>query len=312
MAAHPVVARLLAAMQASPAPPLWSVPLEEARARTQQLAQVIGPGPEIALIRDLEIPVSGHRIPALLISPPAPDAAMLFLHGGGWVIGSFKDLDAVCRYLALAGNYAILVPDYRLAPEHPYPAALADSHASLSWLSEHCAELFGARLPLIVGGASARGNLAAALAQERRRDLNIKLAAQLLIYPVLDADFETPSYRRYAEDAFLDRKTMRWFWDQYVPNLELRAQPSVSPLRQPDLSGLPPAVIVAAERDPVCSEAEAYAAALESAGVPVASRTFAHVPHGFFTMVNQFDEAKLAISFAVKHLARFIGPDDSL
>jgi acetyl esterase len=306
MPSHPTVARLLDAMRASPSPPLWSVSIDEARARSRQLAQLIGPGPDVASIRDLELYGAGHPITARLISPAEPKAVMLFLHGGGWVIGSFRDLDAACRHLALAGSYAILVPDYRLAPEHPYPAALEDSHACLQWLSEHCKELFGTRLPLIVGGASSGGNLAAALTQQRRGDADITIDAQLLVYPVLDADFETPSYREFSDDPFLDRKTMRWFWDQYVPDTKLRANPAVAPLRQSDLSGLPPTVIIAAERDPTRSETEAYAAALRCAGITVASRTFEKVPHGFFTMVNQFDEAKLAISFAVDNFNRFI------
>jgi acetyl esterase len=306
MVTHPIVSRLLEAMRAAPAPPLWAVPLDEARARTQRLAQMIGPGPEVAIIRDLEISAGGITVPARLISPANPTAMMLFLHGGGWVIGSFKDLDASCRHLAVAGNYAILLPDYRLAPENPYPAALNDSKMALQWLFDRSPRLFGKRLPLIVGGASAGGNLAAALAQQCRANSGARIEAQLLIYPVLDADFETGSYCDFAEDPFLDRITMRWFWDQYVPDTELRKNPSVSPLRQTDLSGLAPAVIIVGEADPLRSEGEAYAAALESAGIRVALRNFAQMPHGFFTMVNQFPEAKLAIAFAVTNLTSFV------
>jgi acetyl esterase len=192
--------------------------------------------------------------------------------------------------------------DYRLAPEHRFPAAAQDALMAVSWLSRSRESLFGKSLPLIVAGDSAGGNLAAVVAQQLQNSA-LQIAAQILIYPVTDANFDTASYEQFAEAPILTRAAMMWYWDQYLPEIERRTDPLAAPIRCADLRGLPPAIIITAEVDPIRDEAEAYADALEKAGVYVARQRFAGVTHGFFGMVNLVAASREAVRYAASELS---------
>jgi acetyl esterase/lipase len=204
------------------------------------------------------------------------EGALLWFHGGGWVIGSLASHDPLCRALAARSRRTVVAVDYRLAPEHVHPAALEDCWTVTKWASRR----FGR---VAVGGDSAGGHLAAVVAV-RARDSQLPLALQILIVPVTDCAFDTASYADNAVGVGLERKTMRWFWEQYVPQLAAADDPEVSPLRTPDLTGVAPALVVTAEYDPLRDEGEAYAARLLAAGVAVEHIRYDGMIHGFLRM----------------------------
>src|SRR5690349_1549625 len=231
-----------------------------ARADAAGLAALIGRGPDVAGVHDVAI----GPIPARVYAPEDPQATVVWFHGGGWVIGGLHTHDAMCRTLANAAQARVVSVAYRLAPEHRFPTALEDAWTALRWVAATYPEA-----PLVVGGDSAGGNLAAVCALRARDRGGPALALQVLVYPITDHDLATRSYRERGDGPSLTRRAMEWFWDQYVPDPAQRANPEVSPLRAVDLSGLPPAVLVSAEHDPLLDEGRAYAQRLRDAGVAV-------------------------------------------
>jgi acetyl esterase len=210
----------------------------------------------------------------------------VWYHGGGWVIGSIDESDTVGRKLAERTSCAVVLVEYRMAPEHRYPTAVDDSYAALEWVGANLEAIAGSTdVPLIVGGDSAGGNLSAVMAQRARDRGGPPIALQVLIYPVTDADLERPSYVDPENQLLLNRDGMIWFWDHYVPDVSRRTEPDASPLHHPDLSGLPPAVVLTAEHDPLRDEGEDYAKRLEEAGVPVNFKRYPGQMHAFFTLV---------------------------
>jgi acetyl esterase len=199
-------------------------------------------------------------------------------------MGSIDHFDVMARKLAERTSCAIVLVDYRLAPEHRYPVAVDDCWAGLQWAAAHLGEIAGRPdAPLIVAGDSAGGNLAAVVARRARDEGGPPLALQVLIYPVTDADLDRPSYVDPENQLLLTRASMVWFWDHYLPDAARRAEPDASPLRAPNLEGLPPAVILTAEHDVLRDEGEAYAARLQEAGVPVDVQRHEGQTHGFFS-----------------------------
>jgi acetyl esterase len=217
--------------------------------------------------------------------PPAGGwPLVVFFHGGGWVICDLDSHDPSCRTITNAVDAVVVSVDYRLAPEHPFPAGPEDCFAGLTWAAGSTAELGADPARIVVAGDSAGGNLAAVVALMAKDRGGPALAGQFLVYPVIAADFDSPSYRDNGEGYFLTEKMMRWFWDQYVPGLADAGHRYVSPITADDLSGLPPAIVVTGELDPLRSEGEAYAAALAKAGVPTWSRCYEGGFHGFFSL----------------------------
>ena len=270
---------VLQALAAAPRIPDSSV--EQARAMWEAFL----PGEPEALedVADLVVPGQTGPLPARLYRPSKePAGIVLFLHGGGWVLGSLRSHDIAVRSLAKRSAWAILAIEYRLAPEAPFPAGLADCHAALDWLGEKRADLGLKDRPIIVAGDSAGGNLAAALAILVRDRGGPHLAGQVLIYPVTDGRADTPSYAERGEGGLLGAADMRWFWNHYAP-AGAALDPLASPILQQDLSGLPPAAVVTAEFDPLRDEGRAYADALQASGVPVEHLHFPDLPHGFLT-----------------------------
>lgn len=209
--------------------------------------------------------------------------AILFLHGGGWVFCGINSHDGFCRRLARETGAVVLAVDYRLAPEHPFPAAPEDAGRALDWLTENATALGVDPSCIIAMGDSAGGNLAAALCLQRR---GAGIAGQVLLYPVLDMDFTTEGYRRFGTGHYNTTDNMRWYWRQYLGGDVLPDPPwAAAPLRAPALVGMPPAVIVVPGRDPTCSEGLAWGRALRAAGVGLRLRYYPDMFHGFLTML---------------------------
>lgn len=295
MTLHPDARQFLDVIAESGAPPLTSMTPDEARAGSAFFVDLIGAGPDVAVVRDIEIPGPSGAIPARVYKPvPDPVGTVVYYHGGGWVLGCLDEFDAVCQALAVASGARVVSVDYRLAPEHRFPAAVDDAFTALVRVAErHPGE------PIVVAGDSAGGNLAAVSALRAREAGGPEIALQVLVYPVVDCDLTRPSYAECSgSDLFLNTAEMVWFWDHYAPDEAERTHPDASPIRASDLAGLPPAYIVVAQHDPLRDEGLAYAAALESAGVPVTVARYDDQIHAFFWLVNVMESADRAVAEA--------------
>jgi acetyl esterase len=224
-----------------------------------------------------------------------PLAAVVYLHGGGWVTCDLDTHDRLCRTLANRSGAAVIAVDYRRAPEHPFPAAVDDGLAALDWTRAHAADLGVDLARLAVAGDSAGGNLAAVIARRDRDGGGAPpLALQVLLLPVTDAAMDTPSYTENADGFYLTHAAMRWYWDHYLGGAD-PLHPDASPLRASDLRGLPPALVVTAEYDPLRDEGEAYAERLRTAGVRVRFRRYEGMVHGFIRWGAAVDAATAAL-----------------
>jgi acetyl esterase len=240
-------------------------------------------------------PRAGSRLPVLV-----------WFHGGGWTLGCLDEYDAVCRALAAAADALVVSVGYALAPEQPFPAGLDDCRRALHWVTDHAESLGGDATRVAVGGDSAGGNIAAAVAL-LARDEGPELALQVLVYPALDAAMDTASWAANGEGYLLEAAQTRWFWSNYTRGGTDPADWRVSPLRAPDLAGVAPAVVVTAEFDPLRDEGESYAQRLADANVPVVARRFDGMIHIFFSMPGAFDAAREAIALVGSELQRVFG-----
>ena len=236
-------------------------------------------------VRDLAIPTPDGELPARLLRPrPGDDMPLaIAFHGGGWVLGDLDGFEPEARLLAKGGDCCVLAVDYRLAPEHRFPAAIDDAFNAVAWASAHARTLGCNPNRLALAGMSAGGNLAAAAAI-MARDADIPgIRHQLLVYPVLDSDLDRPTMHAFGEGLGLERDDMAWFWDHYCPDHAERRDPRASPLQADTLAGLPPAYLALAALDPLLDEALDYAAALQAAGVRTEVRVGPRLIHGFFS-----------------------------
>ena len=206
---------------------------------------------------------------------------MIFYHGGGWVLGSLDGVDCFCRALCQEAQLLVISVDYRLSPEHPFPTGLNDCWAATQWVAKQATLIGGDSRKLLVGGDSAGGNLAAAVALRVKEQASFKLAGQVLIYPVTDLTQSLPSYESFAEGYMLTLESMRWFIQQYLPTGVDLKHPEASVLFAKSLAGLPPTLLLVAEFDPLRDEGLAYAQRLREAGVPVVERNWEGMVHGF-------------------------------
>lgn len=301
---------LLAQLAAMGGPGFHEMEPEEARLVGGGISESFPPGPDMASVRD-ETVTGGDgatfRV-RVLCAIDTPRAAIVFYHGGGWVLGDIDQYDTLGRQLAARTGAAVILVDYRKAPEHPYPAAAHDAWDALQWVDANIKAIAGKRVPIIVAGDSAGGNLAAVVAQRAKAENGPDIALQLLVYPVTDAAMDTPSYANPDNQLLLNAPLMEWFWDHYVPNKEDRSKPDASPIRAEDLSGLPPALVVTAEYDVLRDEAEAYGEALKAAGVPVTMKRFDRQMHNFFAMPGMLPAAATALEYVGQqidhHLAK--------
>ena len=267
---------------------------------------------EMAEIRDLVIPSTEREIPARLYHPdPGTDVPLVvWFHGGGWVLGTLDLADSVATFLAHEANVAVLSVDYRLAPQHPFPAAADDCLAAAAWAMTHPDQLGIDASRVAIGGDSAGGNLAAVVTQDLHRNGNTPpVAAQFLVYPITDHDPDRPSMIEFAEGYILSRDIMNWFHEQYAPNPADREAVRYSPIKAEDLSGLPPAVVLLAEADVLHDEGLAYGQRLQDAGVPTEMHVATGMIHGFIGNWMISPNAETEFRTAIQHLSRFLHSD---
>ena len=292
-----------------PTTPLEQLSPQQARDDMLRQTALLGRGEGVEKIEDLLAPGPNGAIPIRIYTPAgqAPRGCLVFFHGGGFVIGSIETHDAMCRMIANASGTVIASVDYRLAPEHKYPAAAEDAYAATCWIAEQSRRLDLDPKRIAVGGDSAGGNLAAVTTMMARERGGPALAFQLLLYPVTDAYLDTTSYGQYAEGYLLTRAAMAWFWEHYLNDAAEREHPYASPLRAEDLSGLPPALVITAECDPLCDEGEAYARRLEAAGVPVTLTRYSGMIHGFIRRAKLLSQGRKAVEQIAEALRANLG-----
>lgn len=251
----------------------------------------------VASAVDRTIPGPAGKIPVRVYTPEGkgPFPVLLFYHGGGWVLGSINTHDEVPRSICHRSGAVVVSVDYRLAPEHKFPAPLDDCYAALTWVAEHAAEIGGDPGRLAVGGDSAGGNLAAAVAIKARDERGPKISLQALLYPVINHNFDTASYHQMTTGFGLTREGMQAFWRDYLAQPADGANPLASPLQAKDLAGLPPALIITAHFDVLRDEGEAYAARLAQAGVPVVCTRYTAMNHGFIRQAASYDDGRKAL-----------------
>ncbi len=283
-----------------PAPPLQELPIEEARRTFDRLRLTLGgPPAPVGATEALVLPGPDGEIRARLYVPEGEGdrltPGLIFFHGGGWVFGNLESHDGVCRALCREARVRVLAVDYRLAPEHRFPAAVEDAVAATEWASSHAATLGIDPVRLAVGGDSAGGNLAAVVALHAREH-GPALRFQLLIYPATDTRTDTRSYEANATGYSLERETMVWFFDQVAPEAADRADPRLAPLRAASHAGLPPALVVTAGFDPLRDDGTAYAEALRRAGTPVTLAENPGLIHGFVGLGAVCDAGSASLS----------------
>lgn len=295
------------ALDAAPAADFRSQGPTEVRANFNRMAaQLKKPADRPAHIEDRTI----GRGPSIRLYRPegsGPFAALLFFHGGGWVVGDLDSHDHVCRSLCTRAGVVVVSVDYRLAPETPFPGPLDDCETALRWTADHAGELDIDARRIAVGGDSAGANLAIGLALRTRDRGGLPVAFQLLIYPVTDRNFETASYREFASGYGLTRANMMWFWECYLPGSG--ALPTeAAPLRAPSLKGLPPAFVLSAEFDVLRDEGEAFARRLHKEGVPVRGMRLQGMNHGCIRMGAVYPQADRAVTECAEALREALRP----
>jgi acetyl esterase len=287
------------------APSISSLPIGKARALWDLSA--FGQPEAVADIREFAIPAAGASIAARFYGPSDnPSGLIVYYHGGGWTLGSLDSHDLPLRAFANMTGAAILSIDYRLAPEHPFPAGLEDCYAALVWAKQHQTELVGGAKPLLVAGDSAGGNLAAVVPLLARDRKGPKIDGQLLLYPTIDGRCGTPSFTERADGGLLSSKDMWWFWSTYIADQTQRLDPRASPCLADNHRDLPPAIVVVAEFDPLRDEGLAYAAQLRAAGNEAALLRYGTLPHGFFNSLNIVDAAGAAVREISRHVRQMI------
>jgi acetyl esterase len=297
----PDAAAVFKAFQEAGRPPYETVSPAEARALYLKGRVVTNPEPpELASVAPLAIPAPHGSIPARIYTPKAlrkKDGlapVLVFFHGGGWVIGDLDSHDVVCRKLADEGQLMVISVDYRLAPEHKFPAAVDDAIAATEWIAANAPKLGIDASRLMVGGDSAGGNLAAVVAIAARDGNGPAIAGQLLIYPATESARTHPSHSEPETSILLTHSVTKWFYDQYLGSAADAHDWRASPARANTLIGLPPAYVLTAGADPLRDEGDEYATRLKQAGIPVTYRHFPGQFHGFFTMGKLLQQANVA------------------
>ncbi len=294
-------------------PQLYTQTLAEARAADLASIQAAGGEPEPVLeVTDLVIPGPGGDLPVRVYRPvdEKPLPALLYFFGGGWVLGTIDTADGICRSLANATGALVVVPGYRLAPEHPFPAAIEDCYAAVRWVAAHASEIGADPARLAVAGDSAGGNIAAGVTLRARTDAAVALVGQVLVYPNTDQLADDESMRQGDDPWLFNHHSVAWYRSHYLANPDDALDPLASPLRAESLDGLPSALVITAEFDPLRDQGEAYAHRLAESGVPVELTRYPGMVHGFFGMAGTIDAGRAAIIQAATHLrAWFATPE---
>jgi acetyl esterase len=294
-------------------PPIQDQTVAQARAQMDLSTHFLGPLPRVRRVEDRTIHGPGGAIRIRVITPEhassdEPRPIVVYFHGGGWVLGNIESHEGVCRAGANASGAIVATVDYRLAPEHRFPAAAEDAYAAVAWIAAHAGEFGGDPGRVAVAGDSAGGNLAAVACLMARDRGGPSLRGQVLVYPIIDYNLHNASYRQYAEGYFLTRAEMAWYWEQYVEKLDDRWHPHASPCRANDLRGLPRALVITAEYDVLRDEGEAYAGQLQAAGVPTKLSRYDGMIHGFVRRFPFFDQGRAAIEEIGRIVRSMLGP----
>ena len=311
---HPQTRALLDFIEQRGIPPTHTLSVADARAYYRDRRHVTQPAPpEMALVRDLAAGGPHGSIPLRLYRPSGSSATetlpvLVYYHGGGWVIGDLDTHDTLCRELATGAGCAVVSVDYRMAPEQRFPAAVDDCMAAAYWVRDHAAELRLDAARLAVGGDSAGGNLAAVVAITARDSGDLPIAFQLLIYPATDQHRSHPSHTENGQGYLLTSDTMAYFTGHYLPERAQYDDWRASPLLHPDLSNLPPALVLTAGFDPLRDEGAAYAERLTAAGNRASYVCFDRQIHGFILMGKVIDEANTAVALCAAELRRALRP----
>ncbi|MGM9950322.1 MAG: alpha/beta hydrolase [Lysinibacillus sp.] len=303
MALHPAAKVILEQLEAAGAPPMSTLTPEEART-SMDIGLLAGIPEAVASVEERRIPGPAGDIPVRIYTPEGqgPFPAIIYYHGGGWVIGNLDVVDVPCRLLANRTGCVVISVDYRLAPEHPFPAPAEDAYAAVEWVANHGETIFVDTSKLVVSGDSAGGNLAAVVCLMAKDKGGPEISYQILFYPVTEHSYNTKSYQDNAQGYFLTKDSMEWFWNHYLQEEENGEHPYASPLRAEDVSGLPPALVITAEYDPLRDEGEAYAKKLLDAGVGITLKRYEGMIHGFIWMSGALPQGGEAIELAAEEL----------
>jgi acetyl esterase len=304
MPLDPLVKAFLDKAAAIPRPKAWEMPPGMARQSFAAMMKLTGPQDvAVGRMENFTIPGPTGAILARAYEPIAavgPEPALVYFHGGGFVVGDLESHDGLCRLLTAEGGFKVIAVDYRLAPEHAYPAAVDDAWAAFQWIEANAAELGVDGGRIAVGGDSAGGMLAAIVTQMARGKIRPKIAYQMLLFPVTQMGAETSSLHEFAVGYFLERRTIEYFSSLYLPPGSDRNSPRVSPLRARDFSGLPPAYVMLGGYDPLHDEGLAYAEKLKAAGVKVTIADYADMVHCFIYLQTVLPEAHEAVAKAAR------------
>jgi acetyl esterase len=289
-------------------PPYHDLSPPVARKQMLELSAPVDPQLTAERVVDQRIPGPGGEIPIRLYYPKGdrPFAVVVYFHGGGWVIGDLDTHHALCHALSKSSGCLVVAVDYRLAPENRYPAAVEDAYAATCWVADNAEAIQADAGRLAVVGDSAGGTQATVVAMMARDHGKPDIALQVLIYPITDHNFNSPSYLENADGYMLTRDLMMWFWNHYLADENLADDPYVSPLRAVSLSDLPQTLILTAEYDPLCDEGEAYAKRLQQAGVKVKLTRYDGMIHGFIRMTSRLDKARQALDEVAEALRRLV------
>jgi acetyl esterase len=303
----PQVRELRAARERAGTPPLYTLTVQTARAADLADIQATAGTPEpVGEVLDRTVPGPGGDLPIRVYRPDVagPLPVLVYLFGGGWVLGTVDTSDALCRTLTNSVGCLTVSIGYRLAPEDPFPAAVEDCYAGLRWVADHAADLGGDPKRLAVAGDSAGGNLAAVTALLARERGGPALSGQVLVYPTTDYTSDSPSMRENTDPYFFNQTSVGWYWEHYLRASDDGYDPLASPLLAHDLSGLPPALVITAEFDPIRDQGEEYAKRLSGAGVPVEQTRYRGMVHGFFSMGGELDAGRRAVEQVAGYLRR--------
>ena len=307
MTLAPEIVKQLSEQKAAGLPQVWEAPVSVIREQTQARVAFAGPAEPIHCVENRFIPGPTADLPIRIYRPSAAknSPALIYFHGGGWVLNFLDIYDAALHRLANQSGSVIISVNYQKSPEHPFPTPFDDCFATLQYVQSH-AEEFGIDANLIgVAGDSAGGNLAAAVAL-KARDLDLKVAYQLLVYPCTARDFTTTSYIEYATEYGLTTQAMKWFWDQYLQGTDFDLNPYAAPANAPSFKNLAPAIIITAQYDPLISDSQDYMRKLQSDGVAVVYREFPGMIHGFFANVVATPSSPQAIDFCADEIRRLL------
>lgn len=301
---------LLDQMEQQGLPPFEEMTVAQARDVIMGFKDLQAEPPPIAATQDRTIPGPAGELPIRVYTPdaPAPHPVLVYFHGGGWTVGNIDIADRPCRALAHATGSVVVSVEYRMGPEDKFPASFDDCYAATAWVAEHAAELGVDPDRLAVIGDSAGGNLAASVALQARERGGPRIAYQVLIYPVTDCGVEYPSHQENGDGYLLTSAAMRWFWGHYLSDPAHGSDPRAAPIRATDLSGLPPALVVTCEFDPLRDEGEAYAERLRAAGGSVKLHRFDGMIHGFFWMSQVFPQTQELMDEIARELSSALRP----